>query len=385
MKEPQKSPSILQSLPLPLGLLILARLAALMAMPIDGLHGFGDFVTFYRVAQIKGWPYLNFWVEFPPIFPFISGVLFRLAGGREYVYDYLLAFLLLLADAGSLVVLVSLAYTWWYFDPLAVFFLLLSVTLLLEGRDIAGGAALAAGILTKFFPVLILVMVWRYFTRRRAVMISAITIGIVILVFAALYVVSPDFTRASLASQGSKGSWETVWALLDGNLQTGNFGSLADRLDPAMAYTLQRNPPVVPPVASLVVFGGLGLWVMFRARGKGARQSLSFLGLAWVLMLLWSPGWSPQWILYLIPLILLTLQEREALLMVVTLILVNLLEWPVLLSRSLFEGLWLTVPLRTLLFILLAIVWYGQLAAGFPESISSNPAQGITGNQATGE
>jgi hypothetical protein len=40
------------------------------------------------------------------------------------------------------------------------------------------------------------------------------------------------------------------------------------------------------------------------------------------------------------------------------LVLVNLLEWPVLLSRGLFWGLWLTVPLRAVLHLLVAAMFW---------------------------
>ena len=135
--------SIITALPLPVGLLLLARLAGLLASPIEGYRGFGDFANFFQIVRLPGWPYLNFWVEFPPVWPFLSAALFRLAGGRETTYDYLLALILICADAGNLllfirlsrrifgieserrvwiylVVLVSVVYTWWYFDPLAV-------------------------------------------------------------------------------------------------------------------------------------------------------------------------------------------------------------------------------------------------------------------------
>lgn len=83
-------------------LLVLGRLLIYLAMPLDGLHGYGDFLHFYQLASLPGWPYFNYWSEFPPVFPFLSAVLFRLSGGQEHVYDYLLIFILLLADAGSL-------------------------------------------------------------------------------------------------------------------------------------------------------------------------------------------------------------------------------------------------------------------------------------------
>ena len=89
---------------------------------------------------------------------------------------------------------------------------------------------------------------------------------------------------------------------------------------------------------------------------------IAFVGLTWCIFLLWSPGWSPQWVLYLIPLILLTLDDRNAVLMTIILVLVNLLEWPVLLSRGYQWGLLLTIPLRTLMLILLAWLWYQQIA-----------------------
>ena len=61
--------------------------------------------------------------------------------------------------------------------------------------------------------------------------------------------------------------------------------------------------------------------------------------------------------LYLLPLILLALPRRFAALMAFTLILINLLEWPLLLSRGLFWSLWVIVPLRTALIGLLALAF----------------------------
>ncbi|HNT53818.1 MAG TPA: hypothetical protein PKG95_03845, partial [Anaerolineaceae bacterium] len=49
------------------------------------------------------------------------------------------------------------------------------------------------------------------------------------------------------------------------------------------------------------------------------------------------------------------LPEKEAVLLGVTFTLVNLLEWPVLLSRGLFWALPLTIILRALLLLLLAV------------------------------
>lgn len=367
--------------PLPILLLLFARLILLLSLPLEGLRGYGDFIHFYQLAGM-GWPFLEYWSEFPPVFPFLSAVLFRLAGGQEHVYDYLLAFVLLLTDAATLVaftrlafrlhgeregtprlwayfaVLAGLAYGWWYFDPLALLAMLLGLLWLLEGREGRAGVALAFGTLTKFFPILGLVAAWKFRPARRALLATTITLALTAAVWGGLYLASPEMTLASLRSQGSKGSWETVWALLDGNLHTGNFGPEIERYE-ATAATLPRgNPARISPWLTLPLFAGVGGYCFWRVRPRKETAVVAFLGFAWCLFLLWSPGYSPQWVLYLLPLILLTLPRRTGLLMTFTLTLVNLLEWPLLLSRGLFWSLYLIVPLRVLLILLLAIAFW---------------------------
>ncbi len=66
---------------------------------------------------------------------------------------------------------------------------------------------------------------------------------------------------------------------------------------------------------------------------------IAFIGITWVLFLFWSPGWSPQWVLYLIPIILLGLDTKSAFLLCFMLVLITLLEWPTLLAHELFSSL----------------------------------------------
>ncbi len=351
---------------------LFSRLLLIMALPLEGLRGFGDFLHFYNLAAL-GWPFLDYWVEFPPLFPFISRLIYVLAGGRQHVYDYLLVLILSVAEAACIAVflrlakkinpdadwlrsslvytfiLLGLAYGWWYFDPLAVLAMLLGLLWLLEGKDIQSGLALAAGTLIKLFPVMALVVVWRFRAARRAACVTVLTLGLTLLLYGILWLASPGMTVASVRSQASKGSWETVWALLDGNYQTGNFGPEIERLDPAHALITRGNPARLPSGLTLIPFALLGGWFFLKARITEARGVVSFLGFTWCLFLLWSPGFSPQWVLYLIPLCLLGLPEREGILMTVVLVLLSLLEWPVLLTRGYNWGLWLTIPARVLM------------------------------------
>lgn len=357
-----------------------ARMLLFVGLPLEGLRGYGDLVHFYRLA-VMGVPFLEYWVEFPPIFPFLSMLLARLAGANQHVYDYLLVVLLSAAQAGTLVIfariarnfwndagrhdllllyfviLLVLPYGWWYFDAMAVFAMMWALQQFLEGRDGRSTVALALGTLTKWFPALALGVIWRYRRPKRALLMTAGVIAAVALLFAVLWSISPEFTAASLRSQWDKGSWETVWAFFDGNLRTGNFGPEIERLNPESASLRRGNPALLPPLATLVVFLLIGLWLFLRARPNGGMNIIAFLGVTWCLFLLWSPGFSPQWVLYLLPLILLTLEKRLALGFSLNLVAVALVEWPLLLSRRRFDLLWLPVVLRTLLLILLCIAF----------------------------
>ena len=101
---------------------------------------------------------------------------------------------------------------------------------------------------------------------------------------------------------------------------------------------------------------------------------MSFVLVGMILLLLASPGWSPQWLAYLVPLVLLSLPQPRASLYVVALTAVVILEWPVLLSRGRFDLLWLTVTIRTALLILLAVDAWRCARSDLPAHSSQVPA-----------
>ncbi len=356
-----------------------------MVTSLQGLYGFGDVLHFFHLSQFDGLPFINYWDEHPPLNAFLTKLFYYIVGGKEQNYASVLYLFFMVVDAGSLVffirlvrrlvnppldqaliwffttLLIALPYYWWYFDGFGSFWILVSLDCIFSKRDKLSGVALSMGILTKLFPVLLLAGVWRALSWRRALTITLIALGITLGVYGGLYLLSPKFTLASIASQANKGSWETVWALIDGNYQTGNFLVEVDHLYPERAYELRRNPAVINPYLTLLFFGGLGLWVFVKASIKTNGQLIAFLGLALVILFIWSPGWSPQYLLYLIPLVLITFPSQQGRLVTAILVLINLLEWPVLLSRRLNSGLEFTVPIRTIVFILVGIIWYQQV------------------------
>ncbi|NIT03716.1 DUF2029 domain-containing protein [Candidatus Saccharibacteria bacterium] len=333
---------------------------------------------FYQLAEM-GWPYLDLWVEYPPIFPFLSKILFYLAGGTEHAFGYMVGITLALVHGLgiSLFALVSREVhaqyedreLWWVylafalilsaggmsFDVLALTLMLLGIYWALAGKDLAAGVTIGIGMLSKWFPVFALVGFFAGLPKRRALTITLVAFALVGATLGVLYAASPEMTVASLKSQLTKGSWETVWALLDGNYQTGNFGGpLSERLDPSSAGKLARKPAVVPGWMTLVAFGAVGLWELSKVK-TDSRNAVSMLGLTWCLFGLWTPGWTPAWVVYIVPFVLLALPRKKALLFTATLTLISLLEWPVLLTRGRFDLLPIPVIARTALLALLAI------------------------------
>jgi hypothetical protein len=171
-------------------------------------------------------------------------------------------------------------------------------------------------------------------------------------------------TLASLQAQAGKSSYQTVWALIDGNTGTGNFGPLIDHFDAAKAGQPVNKPARLPTWLTFIPFGLLGLFILRQPSGlaQPEREAVVFTTLTFTIFFLWSQGWSPQWQTFLIPLLLLALPPRRAVLFIIGLSFINFLEWPIILSRGLNQLLPLTIMTRTALFILLAVELYQLLS-----------------------
>ena len=365
-------------------LFIFARLVLMLSLPLEGIKSYGDYWNFYNLASL-GRPFWDIWVEFPPLFPFLSRGIFLLAGGKEHAYIYLSVLLFSLIQAGSIYLfqriaeeiwgkdggfhrtivyaflIVGLFYGWAYFDCLAVFLTLLGLYFVIQSKQISAGVVLGLGGLTKWFPLLFLPAVWKWIGGKKAVRVIISSLLVIIMVWGVLYIVSPSLTTASLISQGTKGSWESIWAILDGNLKTGNFNPAANRLDPATASLAAGSPSVVPSWLTLLIFAGVGLYLFWRANIQTVSQLTAFSGVTLVLFFLWSPGYSPQWVLFLLPLVLLSLENSRSLLVGKVIVLINLLEWPLLLSRGLFQFLPALIILRSVIYGIVGVLFIGMV------------------------
>ena len=373
-----------------LGLFFTSRLMMLLAFPPENLITYGDYQHYFNVAEMvqQGWfPFIHYWYEFPPIFPYLNIAVYALAGQQLKNYIVLLALVLLLVECANLYLLYRLAFllygrsraiatAWVYtalfvpvffwlgnFDALTTFFILLGLHSLLRGKRMLPALAIGLGTMVKFLPILLTATVWRMRGLKAAALTGVAAVAISVLFFLPFALISPEFTLASLQAQARKSSYQTVWALIDGNYTTGNFGPLNDHFDPALATTPLNNPAVIPTWLTLIPFALLGLYALTRPRRQpdANQDAVVFTAFTFIIFVIWSQGWSPQWQTFLIPLLLLALPLSRATLFIIVLGFINFAEWPLILSRGMTSLLPLTIVLRTLVLALLAWEFFRKL------------------------
>lgn len=359
----------MKRLPLRLLLILTAGqrvLTLLLLRPGGFIYDYSDYVYYHQIARYAAegfYPFVHYWMEYPPVWPWLNVVLYRLSllvpawEDPRLVHSLLIGLTLLPFDLGVLALLHRLAermwgsaraiwlaavwallfvplYTWsGWFDPMPLALTLLAAWWLIEGRTTATGVAAGVGAMVKVTPVLMLVTAAQVWRRRGAPLWGwgssatvrglagfALAVGVLALPF---LIINPAMFVAMLRSLGGRAPWETIWALLDGRY---GFGVVAaDRFDPAAPAA--AVPSQVPWLLIHLGFGILGLWLWTRPWDwRQARVQVAFTGLVTALFLLWSRGWSPQFLIMLLPWLLLVWPDGRGVLLALALSALNVAE-----------------------------------------------------------
>lgn len=365
-----------------------------------GLGAQGDRLYHYELSALTAddqWPFLDWWSEFPPVWYMLTTTVYQLQGEQVNYSGWSAAMGLILLgfETGNLILMrliggklygrtmgVSLAwiyaltvapvvFMWWNFESMVAFFLLLGLWWFIRGRDVRSAVAVAVGALTKFTPALLFGAAIRFRKTGGAVRYIAIATAIFALVYTPLLLRNAEMTMPSLTAQFGKASYQSVWALIDGNYRTGNFGSVQDHFNPDFVNEVQGNEAVIPSFVRLAAAGVIGLFVFLRTRRFDDVGVVSFTAITLLIFFLQSQGWSPQWLVQIIPLVLLTFPSRNGVLISVVLTLLAFFEYPVLFIRTGATGGEISGPLvgpfvavviaRTVILVGLCIALYGKL------------------------
>ncbi len=294
-----------------------------------------------------------------------------------------------------------------WFESYPLFFFLLSLYLLLKNRPYLSAFFTGVGFMIKLIPLILMPVAVQFFSRTRyaisvggekkrgdipqaprpaalgpftftklapnsppatrrpqfaipfdisrTVIYVAIFVITVVVIALPFYRMNPHLILGSQQITGARQPWETVWALIDGNYDYGVIPLDMRNLD----WTPGQAPPTRVPW--LLVTGLVALlygWFYTRPLNwQRVKTSLAFVGFTLCLFMLWSKGYSPQWLGWVLLFIALLLPNLRGVTYAVILSLANIIE-----ANFYFimfpEERWLlaaTVLVRTLLLLVLAV------------------------------
>lgn len=373
---------------------VLLRLGlALLWRPI-GLFERGSDVGAYeqraRLALQGLQPYLDYWVEYPPVFPWIASGLKLLSvplGGDEAAFQVLFSLIMVVFETGILWLVHAIAVRVWdeprglvtaaayaalfypiyianrHFESIALFFLLLGMYLVIRERRHTASLVIALGVLTKLFPAAALPALLAGQPWKARGRFAALTVAAVAGALAPLAVTGREFFVASLQNMLMRPGWETVWALADGYFGFGWIHRYRQAPHTALEFNYTPDLPAGAWWAAAGVVAALYATLALRRSSLTPASVVWTTGLALVAFALYLRGWSPQFMVWLLPFALLAYPGGRGFLIATGLSVLALLEYPayfVLWSEHQWV-LWTVVVGRTLAILALGTVFVRRL------------------------
>jgi len=367
----------------------------------------GDYLRWGALADSGQYPFVHYWSEYPPLFGWMMIGLYRLSTllpawkfDQRLWLSVVLQIALTLCDVGSLILIYAIARrlgsraravrtaalfaasfiaayaasSW--FDSAPAFFMLLALYLALRDQWIGSGVVVGIGMLTKIIPLVVIPLTLRRITAWRPLIKYVIALGAtVLIVVLPFFLIRSDFILAFLRSTLNRPTWLSVWALFDGNYQYGIAVPLIDRFSPVNIGT----PPQTQLPWLLINLAFLAIFLFIYTRRADWRKpinSIALGGLTVNLFLLWSKGFSGQFIVYAFPFLVLLLPNLRGVFYTALLSLLWVAEWPLAfmpLENQNWFIVWL-VLVRTAILIALCVEYAAQV---FPRV---NRAAWRTGN-----
>ena len=282
------------------------------------------------------------------------------------------------------------AYTFLgWFESMPLFFMLLGLDLLLESRKRRWGwvvSALAAGlgILAKLTPALLIPLAVRWLGAKlsffaahsewfnlrspasllRPTLYTLIAAAAVVGFGYPLVGGNPALAFSSLRANSIRPPWQSLWAVLDGYYGFGqvplDMRNLAGLDGPLWQSSLSWN-------AITLAFGMLFLWLYTRPYDWEQPHTLiAFAGVSVIWLFLYSKGWSPQFVVWVLAFIVLLLPNLRGIVIAIGLMFSNFIESHIFIIMLPNENwlLWGTVLFRSGLLVLLAVDFLGQIWPG---------------------
>ena len=270
-----------------------------------------------------------------------------------------------------------------WFEPIPLFFLLVGIELLMGYRYGWMGSAIAAalGFMIKLTPMLLLPVAVRWLGSRlswqalrqewfhrgksgnllKPVIYLLLFLSTVVAVGYPIVRANLDLAFSSFIVHSIRPPWQSIWALLDGYY---GYGLVALDMRNLVGLETPLWVSSLPWSWLTVGFGLLYLWLYTRPYDwQKPKTLLGFMAISIIWLFLYSKGWSPQFLLWVLAFIVLLLPTLRGVVLAITLSLINFVEsylFLVLLPQERWI-LWATVITRTVLLLLLAMEFLGQI------------------------
>jgi hypothetical protein len=200
--------------------------------------------------------------------------------------------------------------------------------------------------MVKIVPILMLPValrrLWHQYRENKAearieLGLYAVVFGLTVAVLLAPFLIGgSQWVRASAQSMLERSSWETVWAIADGYYGFGEVGG--DRLKTLPQMTRAGESFAIHEGRlpwwfwGLITLGFAGLYVYLFTRPADYSQPrplIAFGGLTVTIFLIYTKGYSPQFLVYLFPFIILLFPDIRGLIYALILTGLNILEQPI--------------------------------------------------------
>ncbi len=271
-----------------------------------------------------------------------------------------------------------------WFEPMPLFFMLLGLELLFVPRVWGwSGSAIAAGLgfLTKLTPVLLLPIAVRWLGARlswqalrsewfnprhpgnllRPALYTLIFSGVVVGVGYPLVYANLGLALSSLRIQSIRPPWQSLWAVLDGFY---GYGLVPLDMRNLVDYERVLWESSLPWRWIGLGFALVYLWIYTRRYDwSRIRTPIALTGSGVILLFLYSKGWSPQFLLWVLVFLALLMPTLRGVVLAILLSLINVIEANIFLILLPNEH-WImvgTVLIRTLLLILIGIEFLAQI------------------------